>query len=58
MDIIHRPEQREEISEKIHLKTYFDGYAKLIHEGNFDLLWRLSLNLDCGSVAKIFFHVV
>jgi len=33
MDNVYRPDEREEISEKIHLRKYFDDYKERILEG-------------------------
>ncbi len=33
MDLVHRPDEREEISEKVHLKTYFLEFRKNLVEG-------------------------
>ncbi len=33
MDLVHRPDERDEISEKIHLKTYFQEFRRTLEEG-------------------------
>jgi hypothetical protein len=34
MDNVHRPDERDEISEKVHLKTYFEQFKKTVEKGS------------------------
>ena len=35
MDNVHRPAERDEISEKVHLKTYFERFKNNLAKGIF-----------------------